>query len=408
VRLLWIDAGQGAAGDMLLAALLDAGADAAVVGSGLRSLAVEPISLHVEEVRRHGQRARSVRVAAPDSPHHRRLPDILELTAGAALPPPVVRFAGAVFHRLARAEATVHGIGVNDVHFHEVGALDSIADIVGGALALWSLDLLPAEADAGADGGTRVVSPVAVGSGSISTAHGILSVPAPAVLELLVGAPLAAHHAAGELCTPTGAALLTTLADHWGPLPACVPGRVGVGAGQRDPASHPNILRVVLGQAAPATTEPYQQRMTMIEATVDDLDPRLWPDILETLREIGAADAWCGAVLTRKGRPGQVLSVLSPPDRVEAVCQAVFAHTSTLGLRRYPVDRQALARRQIVVAYQGQPVSVKLGLLDGAVVTAQPEYEDVRRAAAVLGVPARRVLDEVARSASPDPEGTPA
>lgn len=394
-RVVWIDAGQGAAGDMLLAALLDLGADEAAVRAGLARLPVEPVSLHVSEVRRFGLRARHVRVTVPDRAAERTLREVLAVVDAAGLAPEVRCFAAAVFTRLAEAEAAVHGLPVGAVHLHEVGALDAIADVVGCGLALHSLGLLAADPPV-----RFVVSPVAVGSGAVRTAHGVLPVPAPAVLRLLVGAPIAGHHAAQELCTPTGAALLAELAGAWGPLPGCVPVRVGVGAGARDPAGHPNVLRVVLGdEVAGVGAAPRPEPLVVVEATVDDLDPRLWPDVLDALRAAGAADAWCVPVVGRKGRPGHVLTALAAPDRVEAISLAVFAHTSTLGLRRYPVERLALDRDEVTVSYRGHPVAVKRGLLGGRVRSVQPEYDDVRRAAAATGEPVRRVLEEARRLA---------
>jgi pyridinium-3,5-bisthiocarboxylic acid mononucleotide nickel chelatase len=400
MRLLWVDAGQGAAGDMFLAALLEAGADEAAVRAGLARLPLGEVSIEITDVRRHGLRAHRVEVAAPRLAHARGLPDILSLLADDGLPKPAVAFATAVFERLGAAEAHVHGVPVEQVHFHEVGAVDAIVDITGCALALHSLGLLDGDGSVAADSRV-VVSPIAVGSGTVRADHGVLSVPAPAVLRLLTtaAAPIAAHHAELELCTPTGAVLLTTLAQAWGPLPACVPQRVGVGAGSRDPASHANVLRVVVAEYEPAEAAgPRQDELTVVEATVDDLDPRLWPDVLDAMRAAGAADAWCSPIICRQGRPGHVLTVLAPPELLEAVCRAVFTHTTTLGLRRYPVARLALRRDQVACSFHGHPISLKRGLLDGRVVSAQPEYDDLRRAALATGVPVRRVLDEVMRA----------
>jgi uncharacterized protein (TIGR00299 family) protein len=296
--LLWIDAGQGAAGDMLLAALLDCGADENAVNATLRRLSVEPIRVQSEQVRRHGMRARQAHVEIASTRVIRTLPDIARIVTDAGLPLAAERFALAVFCRLAEAEAAVHGVAVTDVHFHEVGALDSIADVVGCAVALYDLKVL---AD---DGGTRVVvSPVAVGSGTTVTEHGLLPVPPPATLELLTRVPLAAHPARRELCTPTGAALLVTLADEWGPLPACTPTRIGVGAGSHDPDTHPNVIRLVLAAHDPRTPPLGTEELVLVESTVDDLDPRLWPDVLATLRAVGSLDAWYSPVTTRDGRP---------------------------------------------------------------------------------------------------------
>ncbi|MEV6832298.1 nickel pincer cofactor biosynthesis protein LarC [Amycolatopsis sp. NPDC051102] len=388
----WIDAGNGCAGDMLLAALVDAGADFDGVLAGLSRLRIDDVRLTEQVVRRHGLRARQVVVEAPETRHARHLPEILELIGSAALPGAAERFATAVFGRLAEAEAAVHGIEPERVHFHEVGALDAIVDIVGCALGLDALGLLDA---------LVTVSPIAVGGGTVTAAHGRLTVPPPAVLALLTGAaaPVAAHPAARELCTPTGAALLVTLAGAYGPMPACVPLRVGVGAGTADPPGHANVVRVVVGTAVAAAPAWVSTAMTVVETTVDDLDPRLWPEILATLRSAGAADAWCAPVTAPKGRPGVVLTALAAGDRVDGVCAAVFAHTSTLGVRLSPVERRALPRDSVTVDYRGTPVSVKRGFLHGEVVTTQPEYEEVKAAAEASGQPLRRVLDEVRAAA---------
>ncbi|WP_410588164.1 nickel pincer cofactor biosynthesis protein LarC [Amycolatopsis sp. lyj-23] len=383
----WIDAGNGCAGDMLLAALVDAGAEFGAVLAGLARLHLDDVRLTEAVVRRHGLRARQVTVEAPETRHARHLPEILELIGSAALPHAAERFATGVFGRLAEAEATVHGIEPERVHFHEVGALDAVVDIVGCALALDAVGLLDA---------TVTVSPIAVGGGTVTAAHGRLTVPPPAVLALLTGAaaPVAAHPAARELCTPTGAALLVTLADAYGPMPACVPEKVGVGAGTADPPGHANVVRVVVGSgtAAPAWVS---TAMTVVESTVDDLDPRLWPEVLAALRGAGAADAWCASVTAPKGRPGVLLTALAAADRVDGVCAAVFAHTTTLGVRLSPVERRALPRDSVTVDYRGTPVGVKRGYLNGEVVTTQPEYEQVRAAAEATGQPLRRVLAEV-------------
>lgn len=428
-RVLWVDAANGAAGDMLLAALLDAGADLAAVSAGLARLRVEPIELRLTGVRRHGLRAAHLAVHAPESPVHRGLADVLAVVDAAGLPDAVRKFAGATFTRLATAEARVHGCSVDEVHFHEVGALDAIADVVGCALALHDLGLL--------DAPVRVVSPVAVGSGSVRAAHGRLPVPVPAVVELLAGAgaPVAAHPAAFELCTPTGAALLVTLATGWGPVPAMTPRGSGVGAGSADPESHANVLRIVVGDAAATPRVPrpasgaagpvadaeahahahdwgadgwladadaddwLAAELYQVETSVDDLDPRIWPDLLESLRAAGAADAWCVPALMRKGRPGQVLSVLVDADRVDLVCRLLFEQTTTLGVRVGPVQRRSLRRGTVEVAVGDHRLPVKYGTLGGAVVTVQPEYDEARAIARATGRPIAEILDAANRKA---------
>jgi uncharacterized protein (DUF111 family) len=218
----------------------------------------------------------------------------------------------------------------------------------------------------------------------------------PAVLELLTeaGAPLRSHPAQMELCTPTGAALLATLATDWGPAPDCVPSSTGTGAGRADPEGHPNVLRVLVGDATDAAGWA-SAKMQRLDSTIDDLDPRLWPDVLEALRSAGAADAWCTPALMRKGRPGHVLSVLVDPERLDTVCCVVFEQTTTLGVRISPVERRSLHRDEIKVRVAGgATVGVKRGLLGDEVVTAQPEYDDVRAAALSTGRPVAEVLAE--------------
>ncbi|GAA4507186.1 nickel pincer cofactor biosynthesis protein LarC [Actinoallomurus oryzae] len=394
MKALWVDAGNGAAGDMLLAALLDAGADVEAVRSGLRGLAVGPLEVEVAPVRRHGLRALHADVRVPPDDVSRNLSDVTAILSEAALPDGVRAFALAVFERLARAEARVHGVDVSRIHFHEVGALDAIADVTGCALALHSLDLL--------DAPVRVVSPVAAGSGVVRAAHGPLPVPVPAVLELLTeaGAPLRSHPATMELCTPTGAALLATLATGWGPMPDCVPTAVGAGAGTADPEGHPNIVRVVVGSASSSSAGWESAELHRVDSTIDDLDPRLWPDVLEELRTAGAADAWCSPALMRKGRPGQVLSVLVEPARLDAVCRVVFERTTSLGVRVSSVERRSLRRDRVEVDVGGAVVGVKRGLLGGRVVTAQPEYDEARAAALASGRPVHEVLNEARALAS--------
>lgn len=390
MKALWVDASNGAAGDMLLAALLDAGADLEAVRAGLRGIDVEPVDVTLSAVRRHGLRAVEVTVQTPDSEATRHLSDIISVLAQAGLPEQVRDFAVAVFERLACAEAHVHGVTADEIGFHEVGALDAIADVVGCALALHSLGLL--------EPCVRVVSPVAAGSGSVRTTHGTVPVPVPAVLRMLAdaAAPLSAHPASMELCTPTGAALLTTMATAWGAAPTCNVLAIGVGAGAADPSGHPNVLRVLVGEEVRQASW-VSADMCRIDATIDDLDPRLWPDVLDELHAAGAADAWCTAVLMRKGRPGHVLSALADADALDAVCQAIFRQTTTLGIRVSAVQRRSLRRDRIAVPVAGAQVSVKRGLLGDAVVTTQPEYEDVRAAARLSGRPVAEVLAQARR-----------
>lgn len=397
----WIDASAGVAGDMLLAALIDAGADQTAVGAVVARLAAatgEQLTVDLTSVRRHGLRAARAVVQAGPSQVHRGLADVLELVSSASLPGLAAEFAVNVFGLLADAEAQVHGMPAERVAFHEVGALDSLADVIGSAVALDSLGLLASDA-------AVTVSTVGLGSGSVATAHGPLPVPVPAVLQLLTdaGAPVSAGPGEGELCTPTGAALLAALATGWGPMPPLIVRSAGSGAGSRDPAGHANIVRVVVGSPAGRAPALESAALRLVESTIDDLDPRLWPDALAALQNAGAMDCWLTPVLMRTGRPGQVVTALTPADTLDSVVHALLRVTTTLGVRVSEVNRLALPRDQIEVQVGGQPVRVKRGWLDGAAVTVQPEFADARAAADVLGLPIADVLDAARQAARGQP-----
>jgi pyridinium-3,5-bisthiocarboxylic acid mononucleotide nickel chelatase len=393
-RCLWIDASAGASGDMLLGALLDAGAPIEAVAAAIGALGVEPIEIRPRPVRRHGLRATKADVQVHEAAVSRTVDDVLGLVAGAGLAPAVAAFARDVFRLLGTAEAAVHGEGPEQVHLHEVGALDSLADVVGCAAALDALGLLDPRARV-------VVSSVALGSGSVKSAHGVLPVPVPAVLTILAGrsAPVTAG-GAGELCTPTGAALLAALANEWGSVPPMTIDAVGVGAGSADPPERPNVLRVVLGAALAPVAVPWRHDdLFELESAVDDLDLRLWPAVLEALVQAGAVDAWLTPVVMRKGRPGNVVTALVAEEAIDAATRALFTHSTTLGVRLRPVTRRALPRDEVVVPVDGCEVRVKRGLLDGQPVTVQAEYADAASAAERLGLPVRVVLDRAAELA---------
>ncbi|MEP9362838.1 nickel pincer cofactor biosynthesis protein LarC [Nocardioides sp. CN2-186] len=374
---LWVDATSGASGDMLLGALVGAGVPVEVLQHAVDAVAPEPVTLRVEEVRRGGLAATRVHVEISESHHHRTWRDIRGMLAGSDT-------ALAVFERLAVAEGAVHGMPADDVHFHEVGALDAIADVVGVCAGFAHL---------GAESVT--VSPVAVGSGTVQTQHGTLPVPPPAVAELLRGVPTHAGVVPMELCTPTGAALLTTLATSWGPQPAMTVEAIGVGAGGRDPEGHANVLRLFRGFEAglrPSSTA--GSGPLLLECNVDDLDPRVWPNVIAALLEAGASDAWLTPILMKKGRPAHTLSALVDASRAGDVRAAIFRQTSTIGLREQPLTKHALDREMVEVVIDGHTVAVKLARHDGVVVNAQPEYDDVVRTATELGRPVSDVLAE--------------
>lgn len=409
----WLDCRSGAAGDMLLGALLDAGAPLDPVQRAVAALGMGEVGLTVRRVRRHGLVATKLDVRTGGQ--HREPPvrgwrEVRELLEDAALPEQVRARSLDVFGRLARAEAAVHGVEPDEVHFHEVGALDALADVVGCAAALHLLDVHQV-----------VCTPVALGHGTARGEHGTIPVPGPAVLELLreAGAPVLGgadphgQYAAGEggsaeLCTPTGAALLAATVDRWGELPPMRIAATGLGAGDRDPAERPNVVRVVLGEpqatglatgeAVTSRAEAVREQL-LVEANVDDLDPRLWPAVLARLLDAGAADAWLTPILMKKGRPAHTLSVLVDGDRADEVRRIVFGETSTIGVRERPVTKRELSRVERTVDVAGRGVRVKLAYQGANLVNAQPEYEDVAAVAAELGRPAKSVLAEAVAAA---------
>jgi uncharacterized protein (TIGR00299 family) protein len=387
---------------MLLGALLDAGAPVESVAAAIGTLGVELIEIRPRQVRRHGLQATKADVHLHEAAVSRTVDDVLGLVAGAGLAAAVAAFAQAVLRLLGTAEAAVHGEDLGRVHLHEVGALDSLADVVGCGAALDWLGLLEPRARV-------VVSSVALGSGSVDSAHGVLPVPVPAVLAILAGAARPSRPAAtGKRCTPTGAALLATLAGDWGPMPPMRIDAVGIGAGSADPPERANVLRVVLGTVlAPAPIPWRHDDLFELETTVDDLDPRLWPAVLDALIQAGAVDAWLTPVGMRKGRPGIVVTALVAEEAIDAATRALFTHSTTLGVRLRPVARRALPRDEVVFHVEGCEVRVKRGLLDGEPVTVQTEYADAAAAAERLGIPVRTVLERAAALVRGAPQSEP-
>ena len=386
----WLDCSSGASGDMFLGALVDAGVPVPVVEKAIAAVTVdaEDVALHTERVGRAGFAALHVHVETSESAVRRTWSDVRQLLQQAGVGPAVRQRSLSTFARLAEAEATAHGISADDVHFHEVGALDAIADIVGACAGFVFLGLDALHA-----------SPVAVGGGEARTAHGRLSVPAPAVVALLQGTPTYGGDASHELCTPTGAALLREWVTDWGVAqPSMTVAEVGTGAGAREVPARANVLRLLLGHPTEPAAAPDTQ--LVLETNVDDLDPRLWPGVLTRLLEAGAADAWLTPILMKKGRPAHTLSVLVSAERASQVRDVVFNQTSAIGIRETAVAKHALDRTEQTVEVTGGLVRVKVASRAGRVVNVQPEYDDVVTAATAAGRPVKVVLAEaLARSA---------
>jgi len=386
-RHAWIDASAGVAGDMLLAALIDAGAARAAVQRAVDGVLPGSVRIADTTVSRAGLRAVKVDVEVlVDDPPRRTWRTIRGLLGAGRLTEPVRTRALAVFARLAEAEARVHGLPADDVHFHEAGALDAIADVVGICAALDDLGVATVSA-----------GEVALGSGVARTAHGELPVPVPAVTHLAQGWRVRGG-GPGELATPTGMAALRTLASACEDLPPMLVDAVGVGAGTRQVPGRPNVVRVLVGQRTPSATG--DEATVLLEANVDDFDPRLWPGVLARLLECGAADAWLVPILMKKGRPAHILSVLCRPGRAGALRDVVFRHTSTLGVREQVLRRVPLPRAFVDVDVAGGTVAVKVGHRDGVIVQVMPEFEHVAALAREQGRPERLVLRDAAAAAA--------
>lgn len=380
----YFDCFSGASGDMIVGALIDAGASLEGLRDALSRLNVAGYAISASKITKQALAATrfEVTVESADQPH-RHLRDIVAILESSDLGDRVKQHAIRVFQRLAEAEAQVHGTDVNAVHFHEVGAVDAIVDVVATVSALDQLQV------------QRVIcSPICVGSGTVQCDHGVLPVPAPATAVLLRGQPIAECDEPGELTTPTGAALLTTLAESFGPLPSMTIRTVGYGAGTRDGVHRPNVLRVILGDPSPAGST---DEVVVLETAVDDTTGEAVGHCLERLFDAGALDAYCLPIYMKKSRPGLLLTVLSSvaeADRLEAV---IFAETTTFGVRRYRARRTKLDREHRDVDTPWGRVRVKIGRRGRDVVTVAPEYEDCRRVAADSRVALRDVLNAALR-----------
>ena len=370
-----MDAFSGISGDMTVGALVDAGADAAILVRALTNLETGA-SFRIEKTKRRGMAASKFYVEAQDSKSHRHLSQILEMIRKADLTERAKQNATAVFQRLGAAEAKVHDISVEKVHFHEVGAIDSICDIVGACVGL---DLL------GVD--SVYSSPLNVGSGTVKTEHGVLPVPAPATAELLLGKPVYARGPALELTTPTGAAIASTLAVEFGAMPPMKISATGYGAGDKDFPEHANVLRVMIGEASGAVES---TTISVIEANIDDSTPQVLGYAMERLLDAGALDVTLESVLMKKNRQGTLLRVIARPEDREGLAQIVFAETSTLGLRIYPAERRVKARGIVEVQTSHGKVRIKISE-NGSFA---PEYEDCRKLARETGLPLKEILAE--------------
>ena len=377
MRIAYLDCASGISGDMTLGALVDAGADLATIQAGINSLGLASCRLAAAEVKKRGFRATQITVEHELETAHRHLHHITAMIDRGSLTTRARELATRIFQKLADAEAKVHGSTVAKVHFHEVGAVDSIADIVGTAIGF---DLLAIE---------RVVcSPVPTGNGFVDIAHGRMSIPAPATGELLRGIPLAPLDVKGELTTPTGAAIVATLAESFGPLPPMTIERIGYGAGQKD-FPQPNLLRILVGKAdintaanTPAEIRPQVESIVVLETNLDDCSGQLLSHTVDRLWAAGALDVAIIPIQMKKGRPGVLLSAQTSPANADALETILFQETTTLGVRRSPMQRTVLARRSLEVATPWGPIAGKVAYLPDGSPRFTPEFEACRRVAA--------------------------
>ena len=391
-KTLYFDCFSGAAGDMILGALLDLGLPLDDLRAALGSLAVDGVDVGADRVLRAGVSATKFQVRevahqhAHDhhdhhhhdhTHHHHSLKKIEGFIRRSALSAEAKDRAVGLFERLARAEAEIHAMPLDQVHLHEVGALDSIVDIVGSVYGLEQL------------GATRVVSsPLNVGGGTVKCAHGVFPVPAPATAKLLQGVPVYSGDVQMELVTPTGALIVTAYADSYGPLPPMSIARIGYGAGDRDTKHHPNVLRLLLGDASSVSSV---SSVTEIVCEIDDMNPQLFGPLMDRLMAAGALDVYYASVQMKKNRPGTLVTVLAPPAQREALSAILFAETTTIGVRYQEMRRECLARETTTVRTPLGDVRFKIATRDGQVLNASPEFDDCARIAAEKSLPIKEV-----------------
>lgn len=382
MKTLYFDCFSGAAGDMIVGALIDAGADFDVIRDALSTLGVDGYDVRAEKVNKHGTMATQFHVDV-DASHghpHRHLRHIVEIIEQGTLPESVKAASLETFRKIAECEAEVHGTTPEKIHFHEVGAVDSIVDIVGAHLAL---DQLKPD---------RILSSsLHVGSGTVKCAHGVMPVPAPATALLLRGVPSYGGDVDGELVTPTGAALIAQLATGFGPMPEMSVDAVGSGSGVKDLPDRPNVLRVLLG--ATADVAGTNETIVVMEANIDDMNPELLPPLVSDLLEAGVRDAFLTPILGKKGRPAHLVTVLLDESKVNDVSEVLFRGSTTLGVRMRKESRICLERELRNVKTPWGAVSVKIGLHHGEARSAAPEYEDCARLAKESGVAALAVYE---------------
>lgn len=385
MKIAYLDCASGISGDMLLSALVDVGVPLGSIQAGIDSLGLpKACQLAASEVKRGGFRATHIDVVHEPEHAHRHLHHIVEMIERSSLTPRQKELAIRIFTRLGESEAKVHGTTLRKVHFHEVGAVDSIADIVGCAIGL---DLLEVD--------RIVASPIALGSGTVTIAHGRVSVPAPAVAELVRGMPLQGAAVEAELTTPTGAAILASVVDSFGPIPPCTLERIGYGSGDKDFKEQPNVLRLLVGEVG---NQLPGDHVWVLETNLDNTSGEVIGHCVGLLLEAGALDVYTTAIHMKKNRPGVQLSVIAKPEQIGKLEKIVFRETGTLGIRRWPVSRHRLDREPTSVDTPFGAIAGKLAFVGDGPRSFAPEYESCKAAAEKHNVPLREVYDAARRA----------
>ncbi|HAK60247.1 MAG TPA: nickel pincer cofactor biosynthesis protein LarC [Nitrospiraceae bacterium] len=385
MTLAYFDCFSGISGDMTLGALVDAGVSIEDLRAELAKLDLPGYEITTEKVTRSGLAATKVDVILDKKEQPaRRLPDIRTIIEKSSLSPAIKKNSMTIFERLAEAEARVHGTTIDKVHFHEVGAVDAIVDIVGSVIGLELLRI------------TKIIgSPVNTGSGSVHTSHGRLPVPAPATAELLRGIPLYNSSVAFELTTPTGAAIISTISSFFGPLPQMKLDRVAYGAGNKDLPGQPNVLRLMIGEPV---AEYEEDASMIIETNIDDMNPQVYDYLIERLMHEGAQDAYLVPIIMKKGRPAVLLSVLTDKANMDAVLDTVFRESTSIGVRIHEVGRRKLNRETHEVTTSYGTIRVKVSKRGDEILTVTPEYEDCKRIAKEKQVPLKAVMEEARKA----------
>jgi uncharacterized protein (TIGR00299 family) protein len=387
MKLAYFDCFSGISGDMTLGALVDAGCSLELLRAGLQGLQIPGWTISSEKVWKNGMSATFVRVATEDQTKHRSLSAILEIFEKSQLSESVRKNAGAIFRKLGEAEASVHDVPLEKIHFHEVGAVDAIVDIVGACIGF---DAFGIERFA--------CSALNVGGGTAKMAHGVLPVPAPATAKLLQGKPTYSNGVQRELVTPTGAAIVSTFCDTFGPQPPMTVSSIGYGAGSIELEGQPNVVRIMIGEAADKVIAGFDEEISVIEANLDDMNPQIYGYFLEKALAAGALDVYTTPVQMKKNRPGTLLTLLCKPQDTNSLMSLVFAETTTFGARTYRAQRRTLPRESVNVHTQFGDVRVKLSRVNGRILHVAPEFDDCRKLAVEKNVPLQRVFNEAMRS----------